>query len=261
MRKKNFLTGWFLLIFSILLGLILIFSGELFSLEKRISLPFGFIILAFASYLVENIKEVRAPNVAFLFQMGKFVGRLDPGWYLIVPKIWEIEEIHTEWKRIQIEGDMYTNQQTLIVVKAEIYYRANEKKLDKILRMPPNEMEKRAIAVSLAKLRGVIGEKRFDELITKKGELEQAVKKILKDEFEKYGYIIRDFEIYDFDEKVWSEAEKIKALGKARADAEGRIAEALARPLKNNWPAAIAKSAEEVSDSLVKFLEIKSANK
>jgi len=253
-KRKRFLIGWYILGISILLSLLFIFSG-LFNLEKRISLPLGFLMLAFASYLAENIKEIRAPNVAFLFRMGKFVGRLDPGWYVVVPRIWDVKEIPTSWREISMEGEMYTSQQTFIKVRARAYYRADEECLDEVLRMLPEEMHKRAMVVGLAKLRGVIGEKEFGDLITKKGELEEAVKGILKNEFNNYGYHLRDFEIYDFDEKVWSEAKKIEALGEARARVERKIAEALARPLKDNWPAAAAKSVEAASKAVAQAIE------
>lgn len=203
-----------------------------------------------AIYIGTCLHEVKSPDMAFLFRMGRFVGRLEPGWFLTIPHLWQISIIPTSWQEFDIKGEeMYTKESTSIVVKGKGFYRADEKKAEDILRMMPKEMINRAMTVGRAVLRGEIGSHSFGELIKEKGTLENAALLRLTEEFASYGYIIRDFEIYDFDEKVWSEAERTKALGKAR----GEAAKALSEPLKDNYPAALVSSIGTIAETAEKI--------
>lgn len=216
--------------------------------------PLGLALLGInCIYFGTCLYEVKAPNVAFLFKRGKFVGRLGPGWYLPIPYFYEVSEIPTDWQQTDLQGDMYTIERTSIVVRARVFYRANENQLKKILRMMPDEMKERSKVIGLAVLRGEVGNRNFKTLVKEKGEIEKKAVDRLEEEFKGYGYLVRDFEIYDFEEKVWSEAEKIKTLGRAR----GEAAKALAEPLKDNYPAAavsalgtLAESAEKIAKSI-----------
>lgn len=226
MDQVNFRIGWGLLVALTVLG----------TLAFWWSTPLGFALLGIAAiYLGTCLHEVKDPDVAMLFRMGRLVGRLDPGWYLTIPHLWEIETIPTSWQQLPIEGEMYTKEKTPIVVKARMFWRADESRLTDILRMRPKEMISRAETAGLAVLRGEIGNNEFTTLVSEKGTLEVSALTRLQGDFQDYGYAIRDFEIYDFDEKTWSEAERIKTIGKAR----GEAARALAEPLRGNYPAAI----------------------
>lgn len=239
----SFRIGWILFVLAAALGITLLLS---------VKVPLGMLVLGLdIVYLGTCLHEVRSPNVAMLFRMGKFIGRLDPGWYLTIPHFWDIKVISAEWQSVEIEGGMYAAEKTDIHVKATIFYRALEGRLTDILRMMPEEMVRRAEVISLALLRGAIGAKKFEELIKEKGEIEDALLIELQGEFTRYGYQVRDVEIYDFDEKVQSRAEQIRILGEAR----GKAAAALAEPLKDNWPASVAGSVAEIAPGLVEAIK------
>lgn len=243
-QEVYFRIGWIVFATFMVAGAIcLMFS---------VQIAFAFFGIAFL-HLGTCLHEIKDPDIGMLFRMGHLVGKLSPGWYLTIPHIWDVVRIPTSWKQIDIKGDMYTNQQTLVEVKARVFYRASENGLAKIVRMMPDEMEKRAEVVALAVLRGEVGTKDFKGLVSEKDTMEGAAKQRLVQEFSRYGYVVRDFEIYDFNEKVWSEAERVKALGKAR----GEVAKALAEPLKDNYPAAavnavtiIAETAEKIAETV-----------
>lgn len=240
MNQINFRIGWYLFGVLACLGTLSLFWGP----------PLGLALFGInAIYIGTCLHEVKSPDMAFLFRMGSFVGRLEPGWYLTIPHLWQISIISTSWQEFDIDGEMYTKESTPIVVKGKGFYRANEKKAKDILRMMPKEMLNRAMAVGLAALRGEIGGHSFGELIKEKDVLENAALFRLRKEFAPYGYIIKDFEIYDFDEKVWSEAERTKALGKAR----GEAAKALAEPLRDNYPAALVSSIGTIAETAEKI--------
>ncbi|MDP3974964.1 MAG: SPFH domain-containing protein [Candidatus Jorgensenbacteria bacterium] len=237
----RFLSGWVLFGSAVLVGTI----SFLFSTPLALTL-FGVSLL----HLGTCLHEIKDPDVGMLFRMGHLIGKLSAGWYLTIPHLWDIEAIPTSWMQVDMKGDMYTKQQTQISVKARVFYRVKQKELDKVLLLMPSEMEKRAEVIGLAVLRGEIGAHTFTELVSEKDTLEAAAEKRLLDEFGRYGYEFGDFEIYDFTEKVWSEAERVKALGKAR----GEAAKALAEPLKDNYPAAAVNAVTILADTAEKIV-------
>lgn len=194
-------------------------------------------------YLGTCLYELKDPDVAFLFRRGKFVGELKSGWYLPIPYFWTITSIPTSWQEKELIGEMYTKEKTPIIVKARTYYCVHN--LQQVLLLMPGPMERRVEAVVFSALRGVIGNNEFAKLVEEKGRLEGEVLDFSKPEIEKYGYELRDVEIYDFEEKIWSEAEKIKVLGRAR----GEAAKALAEPLKDNYPAALVSALGTLAES------------
>ena len=236
-KKVKFRSGWKLFMAILIGGIAAMFYKP----------PFGMAIagLSFV-YLGFCFHEIKSPDIAFLFKMGKFVGELEPGWYITIPHFWEIERIPTSWLQIDMEGDMYTKEKTLICVHARVKFRVNKDELEKTLLMMPNEIEKRAKIIGLSALRGAVGGSSFGELVEDKGKIEEKINGILAKEFEEHGYKYGDFKINDFDEQIQSEAEKVKFLGKAR----GEAAEAIAKPLKDNLPAALANIAGTVSESV-----------
>lgn len=238
MKKISFRSGWVLFFTTLISGGIFLTSTP----------PLGIALIGLSVlYLASCLHEIKSPNIAFLFRMGKFVhGMLGPGWYVTIPHFWDIEQIPTSWIQKDMKGDMYTKEKTLICVHGRIKYRVNKNALDKVLLMMPREMESRAAVISMSSLRGAVGSSPFETLVGDKGAIEKSIDELLAKEFEEHGYEYGDFKINDFDEQIQSEAEKIKILGKAR----GTAAEALATPLKDNLPAALANIASTVTESL-----------
>lgn len=126
-------------------------------------------------------------------------------------------------------------------------------------------------ATSFAALRSALGEKKFADLLKDKGKVERKIEfltnaeindlsedekgqaetnpRLLKDqpELARSGYIIESVDIYDYDERVQSEASRIKELAEAKAFEAGQTAKAVADPLRGNMPAAIAQSVATVA--------------
>lgn len=245
-KKNKFRSGWKLFVAILFGGIAVMFYKPPFGMAVA---GLSFIYLAFCFY------EIKSPDIAFLFKMGKFVGELGPGWYVTIPHLWQIEKIPANWLQVDMKGDMYTKEKTLICVHARVKFRVNKAKLDEVLLMMPEEMMARAKVIGLSALRGAVGSSSFQTLVEDKGELERSVvkgdkvKKIqgLKGEFAEHGYDFGDFKINDFDEGIQSEAERVKYLGKAR----GEAAAALAQPLKDNLPAALANIAGTLAESVL----------
>ena len=196
-------------------------------------------------YLGTCLHEVKAPNRAFLFRMGKMIGDLPPGWYLTIPHFWTIEAISMEAQQIgPLTEEMYIRRGTPITVRIVIFYRVVN--LTKAL-LTKNIIKDRIRAVVLTQVKGKIGEsffrgpRRVDEseknvttLLTERGSIEKAIKEVVNEELRLDGYFVTGIELEDIKEEVESEAATIRQIGHARGDA----AAALAKPLKDNYPAA-----------------------
>lgn len=236
MQEINFRIGWIIFWILTIIGIFLL----------PLKPPLGLTLLGISIiYLGTCLHELRSPARGILYRRGVAIGILKAGWYLPLPHFWDIEAISEEYEEVEISGVMYTKEKTPIKVRAKLFYQAVFDNLTLILLMKPSEMkEKRAPVLGLAALREAIGSYSFGDLVSIKRDLEKKVIERLEKEFTRYSYKLSDCEIYEFEETTWSEAEKIRAIGKARGDA----AKALADSLKDNYPAAAVSSIEAIGD-------------
>lgn len=200
-------------------------------------------------------KEIKEPKVGFLFQMGKLKGRLNPGWHLGLPFVWSIEEISTKVQERYLEREeMYTKDQTALALELGIYFRIVDPL--KAVYIEEEIAKERVKRVVLSKLKWEIGQLSFAELLTRQGDVEKKVIIASDKDLEGNGYKVIGVEIEDIMETIKSEAAKKREIGSAEAEVDKKKAEAIANPLKDNYPAAIAMAAETIGDKIVgKLLE------
>lgn len=194
-------------------------------------------------------QEIKAPEIGLLFQMGRYKGSLGPGWHLGIPFIWNIETRTTATQEIITTEEMYTSSKKTIQLRIAIYYKLSNPETS--ITLPEDEVESRIKNVALAKIKGLIGQKSFKNLLSEKGAIETALKENTQEELNKNGYQITDIEISDLVELIESEAEKIKEIGSAKAQVDKKRAEAIAEPLKSNYAAALVRAAETLGAALV----------
>ncbi len=239
--------GWFLFGGLALLGLLFL------PWQPRL----GLIILAVdLIYFGTNLHQIADPEFGILFQMGRLITALNSGWYLTIPHFWSIKLISTSSRRVEIDEQMYTNEKTPIRARARFYFRVKKESLKtnedllNLLRLMPEEMSSRAHAICNSQLKGCVGSKTFSALLTDRVEIEQSVKGGIEKtaDFQKYGYELLDFEVYDFEETTESEARRIRVLGEAQGQAAKSRAEAIAGAVRDNYPAALLGSVEAVVD-------------
>jgi uncharacterized membrane protein YqiK len=203
-----------------------------------------------------TLKEIKEPQRAFLFQMGKLKGQLNPGWHLGFPFVWSIEEISMETQEYYLEREeMYTKEQTAISLELGIYFRVVN--LLKAVYIKPEVAKERIKRVVLSKLKWKIGELEFEKILGKKGDMEDEVKMMVNDDLRNDGYEVIGIEIEDVMENIKSEAAKKRVIGGAEAEVDRKKAEAIAEPLRNNYPAAIAMATGSIGDKIVgKIIEM-----
>jgi len=222
----------------------------------------GIIILsALLIWIGISLKIIKAPEIGLLFKMGKFGTQLEPGWYLGIPLVWDIETRTTEIQQIHFQEKMYTKTKKEISLRGGIYYKLEN--AGKSINLPEKTIEidgekttlvrKRIKDVVLSKLKWQIGQKEFGKLLPARKEIEEEIIKDANgaEELEKDGYEVTGVEIADLEEKIESEAAKKREIGTAEAEVDKKKAEAIADPLKGNYPAAIAMVAGTIGDKIV----------
>lgn len=267
--KGGLWSGW------IIFGLLFLTS---FSLVP-ISWPWALIFLGLALFYLMTLYIIKEPEVAILFRFGQAVRELSAGWWLT---IWLIHNIESETKARQIlnedepekeSQDLYYidgDRKIAITVNMRVFFRLVSVKQALATYGGLNKPSARADVetTALSALRTALGHRNFAELLRAKGDVEQEVEiltnselsdikrerleadpDLLKEHLElaKSGYLIEGVDIYDYDEKVQSEASRIKEIADAKAYEAGKMTAAVADPLKDNYPAAIVQSVATVA--------------
>lgn len=197
-----------------------------------------------------TLKIIKEPEVGFLFQMGELKGQLEAGPHLGLPFVWEIEIRTKATQEIPFEEEMYTNAKKAIKLKGGIYFKMFDAK--KAIFLPKEIVKSRMEKVVISKLKFEIGKRPFKDLLDYKGDVEKEVMEASNKETKKDdGYEVIGVEIEDLDEKIESEAAKKRELGEAEAWVSSKKAEAFARPLKDNYPAAVAMAAETIGEKII----------
>jgi len=242
-RETNTKKAWISTGILALVSIVLWIAG----LKSSAVVLFGILLI----WVGIAYREIKEPEVGFLFQMGKYKGKLKPGWHLGLPFIWGVETRTTGTQEIIFKEQMYTKARKAIGLRGGIYYRMVNP--ENAITLPKNIIKSRIKNVVLSKLKGKIGEMAFDELLRERGGVEKKVKQDAndKDELGKDGYEVTGIEITDLNEQIESEAAKIKEIGEAEAEIDKKKAEAIAEPLKNNYPAAITMAARAIGDKIV----------
>ena len=245
-----------------IVAILIIISISLFSIGAK---SLGVIIFC-GTFIISgfNLKEIKDPDVAFLFRFGKLVGQLKPGVHLGLPLADSIEEISQETQKItRLEEPMYTSAKTGIALDMGIYYVLTN--LHGAIRTR-RIIEERVKDVVLSKIKGFVGQSTFEDLLQGKNGLEKKIIDATNadlagtdsdrpDELKDDGYTVIGVEISNIIEQVSSVAAKKKTIGSAEADVDGKKAEAVASPLKDNYPAAIVMAANVLAGQIGEKLE------
>ncbi len=210
------------------------------------------------------IHELKTPNHGLVFRRGEVIGEVGPGWHLVDGFLNKIKIYSKGLQRIDLpETMMYKKDGTPILMKkVSFFYQLTN--LLKVVLMDEDPKE-RITSVGMAKLKASIGKRNFtgsqNALVAEQDQIETEMMGVLKKEMNKWGVKITDVEVADYEETIHSRAEEKKVLGTASAEAQGKIATAIAEPLKDNLPAAIASVGNSLAEPLVKAFMPKKKSK
>src|SRR5919198_3780033 len=174
----------------------------------------GIIILII---LASSIKVVREYERVVVFRLGRLIGAKGPGVVIILPVIDRIRKIDLRVLTLDIPKQrIITKDNVTVDVDAVVYFRVNDANQAVV------KVQDYVLATSLLSqttLRDVLGQVEFDELLTKREELNKKLQAILDEVTDPWGIKVSAVSIKD----VAIAAEMQRAIAKqAEAEREKR---------------------------------------
>ena len=152
----------------------------------------GFIILII---LASSIKVVREYERVVVFRLGRLIGSKGPGVVIILPVLDRIRKIDLRLLTLDIPKQrIITKDNVTVDVDAVVYFRVNDANQAVV------KVQDYVLATSLLSqttMRDVIGQVEFDEVLTKREELNKRLQAILDEVTEPWGIKVSAVSIKD----------------------------------------------------------------
>ena len=256
----------FTIIFSIIftiLTMVLLgydFYEEKFKLRKRMA--FGLIwllIILFACF-----EQIEVGQVGIKTRFGKIVDtNMSSGINYKMP-FEKIERINIKVQKIEVESNGASKDLQDVKTKIVVNYKVKSNKAINLYKNLGNKYEETVLEPAVKEsVKAVLSEYTAEQLITKRKEVSNKSTQVLQDKVEKYGLLIDNFNITEFnfssafnnaiEEKQVAEQKVLKAkqdLEKAKVDANKKVAEAKAEA------ESLKAQKQEITKDLLKLREI-----
>ena len=172
----------------------------------------GYVILMIFLFIVlpillSSIRQVDEYERGILFQFGKFVKVLNPGWNIVLPIIQSFKKVDVRTRVADVpEQDAITKDNVSIRINAVIYYKIFDAAKSIIA------VENYHYAVSqLAQttMRNAVGSVSLDELLSERDKISAEICKIIDDATDPWGIKVENVELKDI--KLPQEMERVIA--------------------------------------------------
>ncbi|MGI0012459.1 MAG: slipin family protein [Nitrososphaera sp.] len=145
--------------------------------------------------LASSIKVVREYERVVVFRLGRLIGAKGPGVVIIIPVIDRIRKIDLRLLTLDISKQrIITRDNVTVDVDAVVYFRVNDANQAVV------KVQDYVLATSLVSqttLRDVLGQVEFDELLTKREDLNKRLQAILDEVTEPWGIKVSAVSIKD----------------------------------------------------------------
>ncbi len=166
-----------------------------------------------AFFILTGLKIVKEYERGVKFTLGKFAGVMNPGLKLVIPIIQSWQRVDIRVKVADVpDQESITKDNITVGINAVIYYKVIDAKKTII------EVEKFNFAISqLAQttMRNIIGEVELDELLSKRDEVSEKIRRIVDKETDPWGIKVNSVELKDI-----TLAQEMKRVIGKQAEAE-----------------------------------------
>lgn len=164
-------------------------------MELLFAYPLAALLIAALLVIFGSIKQVNQYERGIRFQFGKFIDEMLPGWRIVWPIIQSWERIDIRTKAVDVpDQEAITRDNVSARINAVIYYRIH--KAEKAIL----EVENFYYAVSqLAQttMRNVVGETSLDDLLSKRDQVADKIRKIIDLATDPWGVKVESVELKD----------------------------------------------------------------
>lgn len=168
------------------------FTGQLDPVTTAL-MVFGIIILL--AILFSMIRVVREYERVVVFRLGRVIGAKGPGLVIILPIIDRIRIVDLRVITVDVPKQRIITRDNIPVdVDAVVYFRVNNP-LDAVLKV--RDFYTATSMIAQTTLRDTIGQVEFDELLTRREELNKQIQQIIDDITEPWGVKVTSVNIRD----------------------------------------------------------------
>ena len=142
----------------------------------------GIIIL---SILLASIKQINEYERGVKFQLGKYIGIMEPGWRIVVPIFQSYQKVDIRIKAVDVpDQDAITKDNVSVNVNAVLYYKVSNAE-SAIIKVEYFDYAVSQLAQTT--MRDVVGEVTLDELLMNRDEISQRIQEIVDKATDPWG--------------------------------------------------------------------------
>jgi len=135
--------------------------------------------------LLVSIKQINEYERGVKFQLGKYIGVMEPGWRIVIPIFQSYQKIDIRVKAVDVpDQDAITKDNVSVNVNAVLYYKIANAELA-VLKVEYFDYAVSQLAQTT--MRDVVGEGSLDELLSNREEVSQRIQKIIDKATDPWG--------------------------------------------------------------------------
>ncbi len=144
-----------------------------------------YLILTIIFILLISIKQINEYERGVKFQIGKFIGTMDPGWRIVIPVFQSFQKVDIRVKAVDVpDQDAITKDNVSLNVNAVLYYKVANAEYA-ILKVEYFDYAVSQLAQTT--MRDVVGEVSLDELLSNRDEISLRIQEIVDKATDPWG--------------------------------------------------------------------------
>lgn len=153
------------------------------------------LILIVLFVILISIRQINEYQRGVKFQLGKYVGTLNPGWRLVIPVFQSMRKVDIRVKAVDVpDQEAITRDNISARINAVIYYKVD----DAAKAIIEVEHFRHAVGqLAQTTMRNVVGEMDLDELLTKRDQASHKIKEIVDTLTDPWGIKVDNVELKD----------------------------------------------------------------
>jgi len=141
--------------------------------------------ISFLFVLIASIKQINEYERGVKFQLGKYIGVMNPGWRIVIPIFQTYQKVDIRVKAVDVpDQDAITKDNVSVNVNAVLYYKVDNAE-SAIIKVEYFDYAVSQLAQTT--MRDVVGEVTLDELLTNRDEISQRIQVIVDKASDPWG--------------------------------------------------------------------------
>ena len=154
---------------------------------------FFWLVITVLFVLLASIKQINEYERGVKFQLGKYIGIMNPGWRIVIPVFQTYQKVDIRVKAVDVpDQDAITKDNVSVNVNAVLYYKVDNAE-SAIIKVEYFDYAVSQLAQTTR--RDVVGEVTLDELLTNRDEISQRIQAIVDKASDPWGIKIASVDL------------------------------------------------------------------